>query len=432
VASLSLPWSTVMRLFVLPVLLTSILFGSTAPVAAGDQEWARFRGPNGCGIGQASHIPETWTERDYNWRIQLPGKGFSSPVIWDDRLYVTSTIEESATFITVCLNTTDGSVKWKRQFQAKPHPKYKANCDACATPAVDAVRLYVVWATPDEHVVCALDQRDGTELWQRDLGPFVAEDGFGTSPVLVGDVVVLSNDQDPGGTSTIVALDRKTGQTRWQVGRESKKATFSTPCLFEPEGGKPQVIVLSCAHGVTSLDPASGAANWALDDVFELRTTGSPLVASGMIFASNGGGTSGKYLVAVRPGIPEQGVVPEVVYRIDQAAPYVITPVAKWPLVFIWSDRGIVTCIDGPSGKIHWRERVGNKYLGSPIRIDDRIFCMANSGEMVVLAATDEFRVLARIDLGEPSHSTPSVSAGVMYLRTYSHVMSLGGSVTAE
>ena len=431
-AAVSPPWSIVMRLSVLAFLLTSIILGSAAPVAAEDREWTRFRGPNGCGVGQASQIPEAWTEKDYNWKIQLPGKGFSSPVIWDDRLYVTSTIEESATFITLCLNTADGSVKWNRQFQAKPHPKFKANCDACATPAVDADRLYVIWATPDEHVVRALDQRDGTELWQRDLGPFVAEDGFGTSPILVGDVLVLSNDQDPGGTSTIVALDRKTGQTRWQVDRESKKATFSTPCLFEPEGGTPQIIVLSCAHGVTSLDPTSGAANWALDDVFALRTTGSPLVASGMIFASNGGGTAGKYLLAVRPGNPERGTAAEVLYRIDQAAPYVITPVAKWPLVFIWSDRGVVTCIDGPSGKIHWRERVGGEYLGSPVRADDRIFCMSNSGEMVVLAAIDEFKVLARIDLGEPSHSTPSMSGGVMYLRTLSHVMSLGGGVTAQ
>ena len=109
-----------------------------------------------------------------------------------------------------------------------------------------------------------------------------------------------------------------------------------------------------------------------------------------------------------------------------------ITPVAQWPLVFLWSDRGIVTCIDGPSGKIHWRERVGGEYLGSPVRIDDRIFCMAKSGEMVVLAATEQFRVLARIGLGEPSHSTPAVSGGVMYLRTLSHLMSLGGRGTSE
>ena len=414
------------------VLLTFLIFAWAMPAAGADGEWTRFRGPNGCGVGEASGIPETWTERDYNWKVELPGKGFSSPVIWDDRLYLTSTIEEQTTFIALCLNTADGSVRWKQQFKVKPHPKYKANCDASASAVVDEDRVYVAWATPDEHVVRALDQRQGTELWQRDLGPFVAEDGFGTSPILVGDVVVLSNDQDPGGTSSIVALDRKTGEIRWQVGRESKKATFSTPCLFEPAGGSPQVIVLGCAHGITSLDPSSGATNWALGDVFKVRTTGSPLVASGMIFASNGAGTAGKYLVAARAGIPEQGVLPEVLYQIDQAAPYVITPVAKWPLVFIWSDRGIVTCIDGPSGKIHWRERVGGEYLGSPVRVADRIFCISNSGQMVILSAAEQFKILARIELDESSHSTPAVANGVMYLRTLSNLMSLGGNTSGD
>ncbi|NUQ63124.1 MAG: PQQ-binding-like beta-propeller repeat protein [Pirellulales bacterium] len=411
----------------LPVFLSLLFVAWTVPSTASDREWTRFRGPNGCGAGEAFGIPETWTERDYRWRVELPGKGFSSPVVWDDRLYLTSTIEETATFIVLCLNTTDGSLRWRKDFQAKPHPKFKANCDASASGAVDEDRLYIVWATPDEHVAVALDQRDGRDLWRRELGPFVAEDGFGVSPILAGEVVVLGNDQDPGGKSSIVALDRKTGETRWEVNRESKKATFSTPCLFEPEGGQPQVIVLSCAHGITSLDPATGAANWALDDVFELRTTGSPLVASGILFASNGAGTAGKYLVAVRPGIPERGIRPEVLYKISQAAPYVITPVAKWPLVFLWSDRGIVTCIDGPTGNVHWRERVGGEYLGSPVRVGDRIYCIANSGEMVVLAAAEQFKVLARVDLGEPSHSTPSLAGGAMYLRTLSHAMALGG-----
>jgi outer membrane protein assembly factor BamB len=368
-----------------------------------------------------------WTEQDYNWKVELPGIGFSSPVVWDDRIYLTSTIEEKAIVIVLCLKTADGSVLWKQQFKAKPHPKFKANIDGSATPVVDEDRVYVIWATPDEHVAVALDQRRGAELWRRDLGPFVAEDGFGASPVLVGDVVIAINDQDPGGISSIVALDKATGQTRWEIGRESKKAIFSTPCLFEPEGGRRQLILLSCAHGITSLDPASGAKNWELPDVFELRTTGSPLVASETIFASNGAGTAGKYFVAVRPGIPERQVRPEVLYRINEGAPYVITPVAKWPLVFLWTDRGVATCIDGPTGKVHWRERVGGEYLGSPVRVRDRIYCISKAGEVVVLAAADQFKVLARIELGEPSNSTPALSDGIMYLRTLSHLMSLGG-----
>lgn len=416
-----------MRTLRLSVLFVFLALGWVLSVTAADPQWTRFRGPNGCGIDESATIPATWTARDYRWNVKLPGIGFSSPVVWNDRLYLTSTIEEEATLFILCLKTSDGSVLWKRPIRTKPHPKFKTNCDASATPTVDKDRLYVAWATPDEHVVLALDQRSGTELWRRDLGPFVAEDGFGASPILVGDVVVVTNDQDEGGASSVVALDQKTGQTRWKIDRQSKKAAFSTPCLFEPQGGRTQVIVLSRSHGITSLDPATGKKNWELSDVFDLRTTGSPLVTSGMIFATNGAGNAGKYLVAVRAGIPEQGVRPEVLYRIKAAVPYVITHVDKWPLMFLWSDRGIATCIDGPTGKVHWRERAGGDTLGSPIRVGNRIYCISRAGEMVVLAAADKFQVLGRIDLGEPSNSTPAVADGVMYLRTLSHLMALGG-----
>ena len=404
------------------------LLGTFAGMA-GEPRWTRFRGPNGTGVCESANIPATWTEKDYRWRVELPGIGYSSPVFWEDRLYLTSTIEEEARLFVLCLKADDGSVLWKREIKTKPHPKYKANCDACATPAVDADRVYVVWATPDEHVALALDQRTGDELWRNDLGPFVSEDGFGPSPVLVEDVVILANDQDPGGTSSVVALDRKTGAIRWKTDRQTAKAIFSTPCVFEPEGGKPQVIFLSTAHGITSLNPADGTTNWELGDAFELRTTGSPLVTSGIVFGSTGAGTAGKYLVAARLGIPEQGVQPEILYRIKQAAPYVVTPVAKWPLVFLWSDKGVVTCIDGPTGKVHWRERVGGDYLGSPVRIGERLYCISNAGEVVVLGAAAEYQLLARIDLGEASHSTPVPSGDVLYLRTLSHLTAVGGEV---
>jgi outer membrane protein assembly factor BamB len=407
-------------------LFTSLLATVALPSLAAEPQWIRFRGPNGCGASDAATVPTDWSAKDYRWRVSLPGIGYSSPVIWEDRLYITSTIEEEARLIFLCLSTADGSVLWSTSVNCKPHPKYKANIDASTTPALDTDRLYAAWATPEEHVVIAFERRQGKELWRRDLGPYVAEDGFGASPVLVGDVLVVANDQDESGTSSYLGLDRATGQTRWKVDRVSKKASFSTPCLLQREGGLAQVILTSCAHGITSLDPASGQKNWELS-VFEVRATGSPLIAGGVIFASNGVGTSGRYLVAARPGIPERGVPPEELYRIKEAVPYVPTPVARWPLVFLWSDRGVATCIDGPTGKVHWRERVGGEYLASPIRVGQAIYCNSKNGEMVVLAAADQYQLLARIDLGEPTNSTPAVADGVMYLRTLSHLMALGG-----
>src|SRR6056297_2811838 len=115
---------------------------------AGEPQWTRFRGPNGTGVCESENIPDTWTKDDYRWRVELPGIGYSSPVLWEDGIYLTSTLEEEARLFVLCLKADDGSVLWKREVKTKPHPKFKANCDACATPAVDADRVYVAWATP--------------------------------------------------------------------------------------------------------------------------------------------------------------------------------------------------------------------------------------------------------------------------------------------
>ena len=153
----------------------------------------------------------------------------------------------------------------------------------------------------------------------------------------------------------------------------------------------------------------------------------SPVIAAGLIFTSCGTGGGGKQMVAVRPGIPDEGIEAQLAYEIKGSLPYVPTSVAYGSLLFLWSDQGVVTCLDAPSGTIHWRQRVGGQYFGSPVRVADRIYCISRKGEMVVLAAADKFKPLGRIDLEEPSHATPAIADGVMYLRTESHLMAIGG-----
>ena len=194
------------------------------------------QGPNGSGFSPAKTIPVEWTADDYNWRVALPGKGFSSPVVWGDKIFVTSIVEKEFKKIVCCLRTSDGGLIWQQELPLKVHPKWKDNCDDSSSPAVDGDHLYLSWATPDEYVVVALHQSDGRLVWRRDLGPWVAEDGFASSPVLFEDMVILANDQDEGGTSSMVALDRKTGETRWKNPRRTLKASFSTPCLYKPKG----------------------------------------------------------------------------------------------------------------------------------------------------------------------------------------------------
>ena len=386
-------------------------------------DWPRFRGPNGSCASEATTIPTLWTVEDYNWRVELPGIGHSSPVVRGDRLFVTSALEEDATQIIHCLSTADGSVLWEQEFPSAVHPKHRFNTYASSTPALDESGVYFAWATPKELTLIRLDQAGGTEQWRRDLGPFVAQHALGTSPIVVGELVILAADQQ--GKSFVIGLDRTSGKTRWRLDRRSKKTTYATPCVYQPETGPPQLIVNSWAHGISSLDPTTGKVNWE-QPVFKYRVVGSPVIARGLIFGACGTGGVGRQMFAIRPGNPATGTRAEVAYELKGSLPYVCTPVAYGDLLFSWFDRGVVTCLDAPSGKIHWKERIGGDYFSSPVRVADRIYCISREGEVVVIAASKEFKEFGRIDLEERTNSTPAIADERMYLRTVSHLMSIG------
>lgn len=409
---------------------------------ADDGEWTRFRGPNGTGISSATTVPVTWSEEDYNWKVELPGTGHSSPVVWGNRIFLGCGDRETAGRTVLCLDTADGRTLWRRDYPSKTYRQHRSNSYATATPAVDARGVVVTWSTPEEVVLLALDL-DGGDAWRRDLGPFVGPHGSGTSPILLEDLVVLANDQEdpellarligrrgptgPPGKSFLVAVDRQTGKTRWQVPRRSTLAPYSTPCVYRPEGGRAELIFTSTSHGVTAVDPANGKVNWEIGDVFRDRCVGSPVWASGLVMAGFGYGSRGTRYVAVRPGSRPEGREPTLAYDLTRSVPLVPTPLVKDGRLFLWADDGVVTCLKVATGEVIWRERVGGAFFGSPVCVNDRLYCIAKNGDVVVLAASEKYEVLARVPLGEPSYATPAVSGGVMYLRTRSHLFSLGG-----
>jgi outer membrane protein assembly factor BamB len=408
-----------------PMLFTALFWAAWAGPTAAD-DWTRFRGPNGSGIGQAENLPATWTADDYRWRVELPAIGYSSPVVQDERIFVTSADEDDATQTILCLRTTDGKQLWTRQFPSITHSKHRFNCYASATPAVDVENVYFVWANPEAHVVVALDQETGKEQWRRDFGPYLAEHGFGASPIVFERLLIVTADRDED--CFVAALDCASGEVVWKVPREVERAAYATPMIYRGETDRPQLILASSAHGVSGHDPYSGKTYWQVQ-AFDLRVVGSPMMASGLIFASCGSGGTGKRTVAVRPGDTEGEQPAEIAYDVKGSLPYVPVPVAyeEKDLVFIWSDHGIVQCLDAPSGEVHWKERVGGQFFGSPVRVGERLYCISREGTVFVLAAADEYELLGKVDLGEPSNSSPAVADGVMYLRTVSHLMALEG-----
>jgi len=388
------------------------------------QAWPRFRGPNGAGQSDAATIPTEWTDADYNWQVKLEGTGHSSPVVWGDKIVVTSGDAESATRYVHCRRTSDGGEVWSQTFESSPHRLHQKNSYASSTPALDGQHVYVTWATPHEYLVLALDLETGEEVWREDLGGYQSAHGYGSSPVVYGGNVIVTKDHR--GESSLVALRCTDGEEVWRCPRgPGGKAAYSVPCVYRSPEGDESLIFHSTDNGISGIDPVTGDVKWSASDVFVKRCVNSPVVAAGLVFGTAGQGGNGDAVVAVRPGTP--GADPEVAYEVRKAAPYVVTPVAYEDMLFVWHDSGIVTCLDAGSGDVYWRERVGGSYSGSPIRVGKHIYCTAEDGTVMVLDAAKKFRLVAKNELGERSFATPAVSDGRMYLRSETRLFSLGG-----
>ena len=403
-------------------------------ILAGEADWPQFRGPNGSGVSDATTVPVSWTETNYNWKIKLPGVGHSSPVVWGRRIFVTCGENGTAQRIVAGLDTATGRTLWQRAYASQPYSQNGDNSYASATPAADADGVIVNWTTPDAIVLLALDN-DGREIWKRDLGPYVGIHGSGASPIIVNDLVVYNNDQEdpaalppsvyarPGapppaaGKSFLIALDRRTGRTRWQLDRRSNQAAFITPCVLGPD-----ILLASAAHGVTAVDAATGRVHWELGGIFTERCIASPVIAGDLVLAGEGRGAAGLRFLAVRPGAP-----PTIAYEIQKPVPLVPTPLVKDGRLFLWGDDGNIACVRVATGAVLWREKVSGMFYSSPVCVNNRLYGVTKSGDVIVLAAADRFELLARVPLGEKCFATPAVAGGVMYLRTYAQLFSLGG-----
>jgi outer membrane protein assembly factor BamB len=414
--------------------LYSFAFCAVAAIltsTAAGQEWTRFRGPNGTGESETTTIPARWTDKDLNWKIELPGIGHSSPVLWGEKIFLLSADPKTATRYVLCINAKDGKQIWRREYPGVPHHLHANSSFASVTPAVDAQRVYVAWSDPDYTRLMALDHT-GNEAWSINLGPWVSQHGFGSSPMLYEDMVVINcSQEDSNGTdprqpkeSFVVAVEQSTGKIRWRTERKIVSASYSVPSVRKNESGQDELVCCTQAEGIFALDPKTGRENWSMPSAFTMRTVSSPVFAGGLIIGTTGKGAGGHYVVALRPGTQ-----PKVEYEIRQNAPYVPTPVKRGELVFLFEDRqGHVSCINAADGKVLWfKPRVGTAFFGSPVRAGDKLFCIDIAGTVICLAAEAEFKELGRTELKELSRSTPAIAGGRMYVRTVSHLLSVGG-----
>lgn len=401
-----------------------VLVAALGVEAMADEPWSRWRGAGGAGAGGSARFPIEWSAADLAWSVPIRGMGHASPVVRDGRVFLASADEDAGLRLVACHALADGRQLWIREIPGPIERHHRQNSSASGSVAVSSAGVYWLWAAHDGLRVEAFTP-DGRDLWHADLGPYEGEHGFGGSAAVCGDLVIVSNDHE--GQSFVVALDSATGRERWRLDRESGKSGYATPLVVESPAGR-QLVLTSNAHGVTGIDAATGTVLWERK-CLPKRAVSSPVLAGPLAIGTSGDGGGDTTLVAVR--MPEVAggsppAEPELAFQLDRsAAPYVPTPLVVGERLYLWGDRGVVTCADAATGAIRWRGRVGGTFSASPIAVGGTIRNVSADGEVVTLADGDAFEVLGRAALGEECRATPAVVGGRMVFRTVGRLLAI-------
>jgi len=386
---------------------------------ASAEDWPRFRGPNGSGIAPALDVPSSWSEDDYAWTADLPGPGHGSPVVFGEQVYITSGDPTSGAFHLDAYNTATGDLVWRKTIQSKTFAMHASNSYASSTPAADESHVYVSVGNPEQVTLVAFNH-SGEEKWRAKLGAFSSQHGFAASPIVVGDAVCLQGDTAEGGY--LVALEAATGGEKWRAERPAGKESYATPAVIDLPAGEQAVVISSMMGGIEAIHAQTGDQLWQRTGTLPARTVSSTIVAGDLILAACGGGGNGKQMTALRTSGDES---PEEAFTLTRNVPYVPTGVVAGDLLFLWHERGTVTCVDLATQDELWTKRVGGKYYASPIVIGDRLLNVSMEGEAVVLGANREYELLGRTELGEGTEATAATADGRVFLRTETKLMCL-------
>jgi outer membrane protein assembly factor BamB len=413
--------------------MTSRLFALVAAVslaAAGARadNWPEFRGPTGQGLYQGT-LPLEWGPgRNVAWKQAVPGRGWSSPVVWEGRVYLTTAVPmEGApgelSLDALALDARTGKPLWQtRVFRQGPGaPRIQAkNSHASPTPVVDGRHLYVHFG----HQGTACLDLDGKVLWRNTELKYPPVHGNGGSPVLAGDLLVFSC--DGGADPFVAALERDTGKVRWKVPRgidAFKPFSFSTPLLVEVNGARQ--IVSPGSDAVMAYEPATGKEIWRVRYEGGYSVVPRPVYGHGLVFVCTG--YESPRLLAIRPDGRGDVTATHVAWRTRQGVPHTPSLLLDGDELYMISDAGFASCRDARTGREHWRKRLPGAYSASPLLAGGRIYFQNEAGTAVVVQAGKEYKELARNALGERTLASYAAAEGALFLRTDKHLYRIEG-----
>ena len=397
--------------------LAALAFTFAAPAA---DEWPQFRGPGGQGISDAKDVPVEWGDTEHvAWKTEIPGKGWSSPVLSKGKLYLTTSLGEKGATVSLralCLDAKDGRILWDTEiFQPEATASsvmHKKNSLASPSPIVTADRLYVHFG----HMGTAALDLAGRIVWKQTEVAYTPQHGNGASPALIGDALVFSCDgvKDP----FVASLDAATGKVRWTTPRNSSaknQFSFSTPLAITVDGATQ--IILPGSGLVGGYDPKDGHEIWRSTYGDGYSVVPRPVFAHGLIYVSSS--FNKPVLYAIKPaGAKGDVTATNVAWTTPKAVPHSASTLVLGDELYFVSDAGIASCADAKTGELHWSERLGGGFSASPVAAEGRIYFQNETGTGYVLKAGKEYDLLAKNELGEPTLASYAVADGTLFIRS--------------
>ena len=413
--------------------------------------WPQWRGPSGQGTTTEKNLPSQWgVSNNIKWRTSIPGRGHSSPIVWGNKIFLTTAVEGEVVpgakavkhmdgdkeyvhpdsvgadhkhqFKVICIDRVSGRILWMQTaFEGTPYDdRHRKSSFASSTPTTDGKMVYAFFGSEGLY---AYDVK-GKLVWKKDLGKLAtAGMGTGTSPVLYQNVVIVQCDEENGAASFIVGIDKKTGKEIWRTPRKVQ-VSWSSPLLVQT--AKRAELITSGNEFVVSYDPATGKELWRHKGV-DSNAIPSPVANDNMVFISAG------FPTKIAMAIPLGGsgdLADNVAWRYAKGTAYVPSPILYGPYLYLTSDRGVLTCIDAKTGEVKYdggRVPIPATFTASPIAFEDKILLTSEDGDTFVVKAGPKHEILGTNSVGEPVYASPAVADGHIYIRGERNLYSIGG-----
>jgi outer membrane protein assembly factor BamB len=435
------------RISIATAIISTILLLNVSSLAA---NWPQWRGPSGMGVSDEKNLPTQWgVGKNIKWKTPIAGRGHSSPIVWGNRIFLTTAIEgelvpgakapkhmngdkefvhpdsvganRQHTFKLICVDRETGKMLWEQiAFQGTPYDdRHRKSSYAASTPTTDGKLVYAFFGSEGLY---AYDMK-GKLAWKADLGKLgTVGMGTGTSPILYENLVLVQCDEENGAGSFIAALDKKTGKQVWKTPRQVQ-VSWSTPLLVRT--AKRAEVIASGTEAIIAYDPATGKELWRHKGV-DSNAIPSPVANSEMVFVA--AGFPAKIAMAINLG-GAGDLAEAVAWKYSKGTAYVPSPILYGEYLYLTTDRGILTCLDAKTGTVKYeggRIPIPATFTASPVAFDNKILLTSEDGDTFIIKAGPTHEILGTNSIGEPVYASPALADERIFIRGEKNLYAIG------